>query len=110
MSSRATIVAAVGMWAMALSAQTPPLLLRFPGVPQFTAAPKAPVTRAKTVGVVRELGKYEPGETAVCSIPLREVPVANNVERMPVWRPPAEPIDHMPLVKLPAPPCQEDKR
>jgi len=38
------------------------------------------------------------------------VPVAKNVDQMPVLRPRAGSIDHMSSVKLPAPPCQEDKR
>jgi hypothetical protein len=98
MDCRATIVAAAGMCAAALSAQTP------------AAAPQAPVIRPETERALREMvKKYSQGEAAVCAIPLREVPVAKNVERMPTI-PPGEHVDHMPSVKLPAPPCQEDKR
>lgn len=52
------------------------------------------------------------GEPAVCSIPLREVPVSRKGARMPVLRPGGGPdsIDRMPAVKLPAPPCGEEKR
>ena len=108
---RVTSMMAAGIWAMALSAQTAPR--RFPGVPQFTVMPRAPVVRPETEGGLRQLLKsYSREKTAVCSIPLLEVRVANNVERMPTIRPRAEPenIDHMPMVKLPAPPCKEEKR
>ncbi|MGA3040040.1 MAG: hypothetical protein ABSF54_04530 [Bryobacteraceae bacterium] len=98
MYCRATVVLAASMSAMALSAQTP------------AAAPQAPVIRPETERALREMiKKYSQGETAVCSIPLRAVPVAKNVERIPAV-PPGENIDHMPSVKLPAPPCQEEKR
>jgi hypothetical protein len=109
MYCRAISMMAAGIWAMALSAQTPPW--RFPGVPQFTVTPQAPVVRPEIQGALRQLLKSDsPEKTGVCSIPLLEVPVAKNVERMPTFRPRAEPIDHMPSVKLPAPPCQEEKR
>jgi len=102
MYSRVTIMIAAAFWAMALSAQTPPL--RFPGVPQFTVTPQAPL-------VLRQVLKVPSLEkAAVCSIPLLEVPVPKNLEQMPTLRPPADNIDHMPMVKLPAPPCEEDKR
>jgi hypothetical protein len=93
---------------MALSAQSAP--------PRFTVVPQAPVVRPETERALRELVKsHSQEETAVCSIPLREVLVAKNVERMPTFRPRAEPdnpdkMDHMPSVKLPAPPCKEEKR
>jgi hypothetical protein len=75
-------------------------------MPQFTVAP-----RPATERVLRQfLKSYSPEETAVCSIPLRQVPVAKDVERMPALRPRADNIDHMPSVKLPAPPCEEEKR
>jgi len=104
MYCRTTIAVAVSAWAMALSAQTP------------AATPQAPVIRPETERTLRELvTKYSQEEMAVCSIPLLEVPVAKNVERMPTVRPRAYPeglarIDRMPLVKPPAPPCQEEKR
>jgi len=109
---RVTSMMAAGIWAMALSAQTPPPQ-RFPGVPQFTVTPQAPLVRPEAEAALRQLLKgSSQGETAVCSIPLLEVPAAKNVERMPIFHPRAEPenTDHMPLVKLPAPPCQEEKR
>jgi len=94
---------------MALSAQTPQW--RFPGIPQFTVTPQAPVVRPKTKVVLRQLlNRDSPEETGVCSIPLLQVPVAENVELMPVLHPRADNIDNMPSVKLPAPPCQEEKR
>ena len=102
MYCRATSMVAAGIWAMALSAQTPP--------------PQAAVVRPETIRALRELVKsYNQGETAVCSIPLRAVPVAKDVERMPTFRPRADPedlakMDHMPSVRLPAPPCEEEKR
>jgi len=43
-----------------------------------------------------------------CAIRLLEVPVNKKVEPMPVERPPAT-IDNM-QVKVPAPPCPEEKR
>ena len=97
MYRRAMSMIAAGIWAMALSAQAPP-----------AAAARQEATRA-----MRQLLKsYSPEEMAVCSIPLTEAHVTKNVERMPTLRPRAEPdnIDHMPSVKLPAPPCQEEKR
>jgi hypothetical protein len=102
-----------GIWATALSAQTPPSFFpapqRLPGVPQFTEMPRAPAFQ--TDATLRELLKgYSPGKTGVCSIPLRVAPVPKNLEQMPVMRPPADKIDSMPAVKLPAPPCDEEKR
>ena len=109
MYCRAISMMAAGIWAMALSAQTPPW--RFPGVPQFTVTPQAPVVRPKTAVVLRQLLKsYGRENPAVCSIPLLQVPVAGNVEQMPVLRPRADNIDNMPSVKLPAPPCQEEEK
>ena len=105
----ATSMLAAGVWSLALSAQTAPPQ-RFPGVPQFTAAPPAPVVRPETERALRDLvKKYNPGETAVCSIPLLEVPVAKDVEQMPILLPSADNIDHI-SVKPPAPPCEENKR
>jgi hypothetical protein len=97
MYRRAVGMIAAGIWAMALSAQAPP-----------AAAARQEATRA-----MRQLLKsYSPEEMAVCSIPLTEARVTKNVERMPTLRPRAEPdnIDPMPSVKLPAPPCKEEKR
>ncbi len=108
MYCRATSMITAGIWAMALSAQTPPS--------QSTVMPQAPLVRPETERALRELvKKYNQDQTAVCSIPLLEAPAAKNVERMPTLRPRAEPensdkMDRMPSVKLPAPPCQEEKR
>jgi len=50
----------------------------------------------------------EPPASAVCSIPLLEIPVAHGSDPMPVHRP--DIIDRMPAVKVPAPPCDNAKR
>jgi hypothetical protein len=109
MYCRATSMIVAGISAMALSAQTPPQ--RFPGVPQFSVTPHAPVVSPATDRALRQLlQSYSPEKTGVCSIPLLELAVAKNVEQIPTVRPRAESIDHMPTVKLPAPPCNEEKR
>jgi hypothetical protein len=84
----ATILTA-GVWAMTLSAQTLP--------PQPTVNP-----------LVKKFGQQK---TAVCSIPLREVPFAKAVDPMPNLLPPAgtESLDKR-AVNVPAPPCPEEKR
>jgi hypothetical protein len=110
---RVSSVLLAGIWATALSAQTPPSFFpapqRLPGVPQFTVMPQAPAIQ--TDAALRELLKgYSPAETRVCAIPLRVVPVPKNLEQMPVLRPPTDKIDNMPAVKLPAPACDEEKR
>jgi hypothetical protein len=106
---RATSLILAGIGAMALSAQTPPPA-RSPEAPQLIVAPQAPAIRAETERALRELlKKYSQGETGVCSIPLRAVAGSKDVERMPAIRP-DENIDRMPAVKLPAPPCEEEKR
>jgi len=104
-----------GVWATALSAQTPgplfPAPQRLPGVPQFTVMPQAPGVRPETESALRQLLRSNSlAETGVCSIPLRVAPVPKNLEPMPVIRPPADKIDNMPSVKLPASPCEEEKR
>jgi len=110
MYCRTLIVAGACIGAAALSAQTPPQL-RFPGMPQFTVVPQAPPGRPKAQVVLRNLLKRDNQETAaVCSIPLLEVHVLQKLERMPFLRPPEGNIDNMPSVKVPAPPCQEEKR
>jgi hypothetical protein len=97
MDRPATGLMAASIWAATLSAQTAP-----------------PVVNPLTEAALRELvTKCSQGETAFCSIPLREVPVATFVEQMPVLQMRAGDVskmDKMPSVKLPAPPCQEDKR
>jgi hypothetical protein len=105
---RVTGMMAAGLWALALSAQTPPPM-RFPGVPQFTVPPKTPLVRPEVEASPRQLLKGSgPGETTVCAIPLLEAPLTKNVEQMPVMRPPDN-IDRM-MVYVPAPPCKEEKR
>jgi hypothetical protein len=107
MYCRATSLIAAGIWATALSAQTPAAAPQARHVEEFL---HVPVIRPETERTLRELvQKLSQGETAVCSIPLRELPIAKNVERMPTIRP-NENIDHMPMAKLPAPPCQEENR
>ena len=97
MYRRAIGTIAAGIWAMAVSAQTPP----------------AEAARQEAPRTLRQLLKSSsPEEAPVCSIPLLEARVTKDAERMPTFRPRAEPdnIDHMPSVKLPAPPCKEEKR
>ena len=108
MYCRATSIIAAAIWATAVSAQTaPPRFIappRFPGLAQFTVTTQPPY-------VLRQFFKsHGPEKPAVCSIPLLQVPPTKNVEQMPVLRPRADNIDNMPSVKLPAPPCEEDKR
>jgi hypothetical protein len=81
-------------------------------VSQFTVMPQAPfaVSPRRRVAASAFLKGYSPAETRVCSIPLRVMPVSKNLEQMPVLRPPADKIDNMPSAKLPAPPCDEEKR
>lgn len=119
----ATIIMTAGAWAGALSAQSTP--------PQGqNLTPQAPQAQPDNQRALRDFmkkyGRLErlpqnfqvrlapellarAAEPPVCSIPLLEVPVAKNLEKMPVLRPRAE-IDRMPLAKLPAPPCPEEKR
>ena len=100
--SCASCILAAGVWASALSPQT---------VPQSPAGiPEAPLLRPETEPALRELmKKFNPQKANVCSIPLLEVPIPKNIERMPVLRPPDN-LERMPQVKVPAPPCKEDKR
>ena len=103
MSWRATGMAAAGLWAMAASAQIPP-----PG----NAAPPWPGARKDATQALRKLMKgYRLNivTTPVCSIPLVEVPVSKNVERMPAMRP-SKDVGTMRFAPLPAPPCKEEKR
>jgi len=116
---RATNILTAGIWAMTLPAQ----------VPLVTPLPSAPV-RPETKDALREfMKKYgqmaqpenirpaqepqrlAPDQTGVCSIPLLEAEVTKKTARMPVLRPrPADETDHMPFVRLPAPPCGEERR
>jgi hypothetical protein len=107
---RATILAAAGAWAMALSAQTPPPM-RLPDAPKFTLAPQARAAHPEVQAALRKyLQSYSLEATTVCAIPLLRAPVPDNLEQMPVLRPGADSIDRMPFVNLPAPPCDEEKR
>jgi hypothetical protein len=111
----ATSIVAAGACAMALPAQTAPQFVgppqKFPRVAQFAIMPPAPAGRQGTVRAVRELGtKFDRAETAVCSIPLLEVPAAKNVEQMPTLRPHVENVSRIPSVKVPARPCNEERR
>ena len=99
----ATILTA-GVWAMTLSAQTLP--------PQPTVIQQPPAIQPETERALRELvKKFGQQKTAVCSIPLRDVPFAKAVDPMPNPLPPAgtESLDR-PAVNVPAPPCPEEKR
>ncbi|HXM40320.1 MAG TPA: hypothetical protein VN924_03665 [Bryobacteraceae bacterium] len=106
----ATSMVAAGIWALALSAQAAPTQ-KFPGVPQFTAAPPVAAVGPEAEVALRQLLNSDGQRgTAVCSIPLLEVHVAKDVEQMPVLRQRADNIDRMSLVKPPTPPCEENKR
>jgi hypothetical protein len=87
----ATVMVAAAIWTMALSAQTPPQPL--------TVTPQVPIER-------QLLKRLSLEAKPVCSIPLLVVPVAKNVEQMPVVRPRADDIG-MPVI-MPAPPCERD--
>ena len=103
MSWSATGVAAAWLWAMAASAQTPP-----PG----NVAPPWPGARPDATQALRKFMKdnrLNIVTTTVCSIPLIEVPVSKNVERMPVMRP-RKAAGTVRTVPLPAPPCKEEQR
>jgi hypothetical protein len=106
MYPQAIVLVAAGIWTMALSAQTPPA--RFPGVPQFVVTPPLTVT-PQVPRAPQLLKRLSPQEKRVCSIPLLVVPVAKNVEQMPVVRPRADYIGGMPVI-MPAPPCEGDQR
>ena len=100
MSWRTAIVAA-GLSALTTFAQTLPRLIVKPG---------APIDYTETGRKLLELVKnYRPDQSSVCSIPLTEVPVARSSKPMPILRP-RQPVEPMPLVPLPAPPCKEEKR
>jgi hypothetical protein len=111
MSRRVTTTVAASIWAMLLSAQTPPPK-PFPGVPQFTRPlPETAKTPAAQAAMRQLLANYNNKVgTGVCSIRLLEVPVSKNVERMPTMVPRTEGIGDRPSVTLPAPPCPEEKR
>jgi len=120
MHFRTTSMLTAGIWVMALPAQ----------VPLVAPAPAAPAVRPQTKDALREFIKrygrlaqpenirltqgpqlLAPGQTGVCSIPLLQAKVTKETARMPVLRPrPADEVDHMPFVKLPAPPCGEELR
>jgi hypothetical protein len=97
---------AVAVCAGAVSAQN--------GLQQLTEVPAAPALKPNVERMLRELMKKNgmKNEATVCSIPLLEVRVSNNVDPMPNFKPRAEPdtIDNMPSLKVPAPPCKGEKR
>ncbi|MGA2135324.1 MAG: hypothetical protein ABSH50_23800 [Bryobacteraceae bacterium] len=102
-------IPAVGLWVTALSAQTAP--------PPQILIPQPPAAGAKIDAALRELLKQrsQPSGPLVCSIPLLAVTIDKKVDPMPQFRPPfgfdiSDNIDRMPVVKLPAPPCPEEKR
>jgi hypothetical protein len=104
---RAISIGAAGLL-MAASAQTPPQVITMP--------PESANVYAETDRALLDLLKnYHPGDSAVCSIPLIEVPVAKSVEHIERSAPkrilrPRKPVEPMPLAPLPAPPCREEKR
>ena len=102
----ATSILSAGVCAAALSAQTVQ--------PEVSVIPQAPAVRPQTGRELRQWMKNfgQQNEAAVCSIPLLQVPIAKDVDRMPHFQPRDEPegTDRMPLVKMPAPPCKEEKR
>jgi hypothetical protein len=117
MSRRVTTIVSAGIWAVLLSAQTPPPK-PFPGVPQFIRPlpdpAKSPAAQAALrqflanyTSLANQTNKARPG---VCAIRLLEVPVSKNVERMPTVAPRPEGVGDWPSVLVPAPPCPEAKR
>jgi hypothetical protein len=101
-----TSILIAGLWATSLSAQEAPSTR--PG-----ALPRPERVKAVLHGVLKP--PAQPEEATACSIPLREVTVAKENDPMPKLPAPVTPdnsenVDHMPMVRLPAPPCQEEKR
>ena len=97
MLSRATSL--VGFCAIVLSAQTAP------------SPPSAAPQAVRPLRITQK--KPTPAERpTICAIPLIEVRVDKFQDPMSKLAPPAgfDNIDRMPFVKLPAPPCQEEKR
>jgi hypothetical protein len=79
-------------------------------VPPVLVIPPPSVEHESMERTLREILKKNGEEkSAVCSIPLKQVLVANNAIPMRVFRP-RKPVEPMPLVPLPAPPCKEEKR
>jgi hypothetical protein len=106
MSWIVTSILSAGIWAGTLSAQSVQ--------PEPTIIPQAPAVRPEAKRALRQWMKKfgQQSEAAVCSIPLLEVLIAKDIDRMPHFKPRDEPenIDRMPPVKMPAPPCKEEKR
>ncbi len=95
-------MAAAGLWAIAAFAQTPP---------EVRVIPPPPGMRPEAPPVLRPFIKnYRPNPAAVCSILLVEVPVAKEVEFKIRKLRPSTPVEPMPSVPVPAPPCKEEKR
>jgi hypothetical protein len=107
MFSRVIGFVAAGLWGASAFCQVQPQIQIQPSHPGMNAA----VDRA-----LRELLKgsmpFVPRDIAppACSIPLVEVPVTQNVEPMPVFRPLAEAFASESIqTTVPAPPCKENK-
>jgi hypothetical protein len=93
----ATSVVAAGLWAA--SAQTLPPVITMPPA----------TTNYVYMDWSKPLKDSRLESLHVCSIPLIEVPVAKTMKGMRILRP-SEQVDRMPLIPLPAPPCEENKR
>ncbi|MGO4879963.1 MAG: hypothetical protein ACLP59_03970 [Bryobacteraceae bacterium] len=115
---RAAGILAACIWTLSLSAQTAsqpvPAPQQLPPLPQFTAPPQSdakplpPILRANAEAALRKLLKNRDlVDTGICSIPLLAAKIPDNLEPMPVARPPANYVDRMATVQLPAPPCEE---
>jgi hypothetical protein len=106
MSWIVTSILSAGIWAGTLSAQSVQ--------PEPTIIPQAPAVRPEAKRARRQWMKKfgQRNEAAVCSIPLLQIPIPKDIDRMPYFRPRDEPdnIDRVPSVKVPAPPCKEEKR
>lgn len=99
---RAVFLMGAGLWAIAAFAQFSPEI----------ALEIAPPERSGiSPWILRKLlGNDRPARAPVCSVPMVEVPATKAARpRMRILRPP-KPVEPMPLVPLPASPCQEKKR
>lgn len=108
MSWKAAYILSAGLWAMTAVAEQPPVGSLVAPLPGAHAQPeRAWLAFAKTGTPAKfpNLGR----EALVCAIPLKEMPVAQNSIPMPIFRPRKQ-VEPMPLVRPPAPPCEENKR